>query len=65
MEPGPTEPPTPVPALFIAAALLICTGATRITFAPAWAAYPALGFGGRRALPTLRGDAADRLVGRG
>ena len=35
MELGPTEPPTPVLALSIAAALLIRTGATRITFSPA------------------------------
>jgi hypothetical protein len=32
-------------------------------FVPLWAAYPAVGFGGA-ALPTLRSDAADRLVGR-
>jgi hypothetical protein len=27
-----------------------------------WAAYPAVGFGDRTALPTLRSDAADRLI---
>jgi hypothetical protein len=31
---------------------------------PVWAAYPAVGFGDRTALPTLRSDAADRLIGR-
>ena len=31
----------------------------------AWSAYPALGFGDRDVLPTLRSDAADRLVGWG
>jgi hypothetical protein len=31
---------------------------------PLWAAYPAVGFGDRAALPTLRSDAADRLVDR-
>ena len=31
---------------------------------PLWAAYPAVGFGDRAALPTLRSDAADRLIDR-
>jgi hypothetical protein len=31
---------------------------------PVWAAYPAVGFGDRAALPSLRSDAADRLIGR-
>jgi hypothetical protein len=32
---------------------------------PIWSAYPAVGFGDRDVLPTLRSDAADRLVGWG
>ena len=34
-------------------------------FVPVWAAYPAAGFGDRDALPTLRTDAAARLLGWG
>ena len=34
-------------------------------FVPVWSAYPAVGFGDRDVLPTLRSDAADRLVGWG
>jgi hypothetical protein len=30
---------------------------------PVWAAYRAIGFGDRDALPSLRSDAADRLLG--
>jgi hypothetical protein len=30
---------------------------------PLWSAYPAVGFSDRDALPTLRSDAVDRLVG--
>ena len=37
---------------------------TRV-FLPVWAAYPAVGFSGRDALPGLRSDAADRVAGRG
>jgi len=36
----------------------------RTVFVPIWAAYPAVGFGDPTALPTLRSDAADRLLGR-
>jgi hypothetical protein len=32
---------------------------------PVWSAYPAVGFGDRDALPTLRSDAADRIAGWG
>ena len=56
--------PTPAQAIFLAAALLARVGSTRAVFAPVWAAYPALGFGDRTALPTLRSDAALRLAGR-
>ena len=54
--------PTPTQALFLAAAVLARTSATRTVFTPVWSAYPALGFGDRTALPTLRSDAADRLL---
>ena len=56
--------PAPAQALFLAAATLTRTGSTRAVFAPVWAACPALGFGDRAALPTLRSDAAGRLVDR-
>jgi DNA binding protein with HTH domain len=57
--------PAPAQALFLATATLTRTGSTRAVFAPVWAACPALGFGDRAALPTLRSDAAGRLVDRG
>jgi len=50
--------------MLLAAASLARRGTTRAIFTPLWAAYPAAGFGDRDALPTLRSDAADRLVGR-
>ena len=37
----------------------------RRVFVPVWSAYPAVGFGDRGALPTLRSDAAHRLAGWG
>ena len=59
-------PPTPAQALLAATALLARAGVTCAPSSlPVWAAYPAVGFGDRAALPTLRSDAADRLVGRG
>jgi hypothetical protein len=54
--------PTPAQALLLAAFLLV-QGACRAVVPPLWAAYPALGFGDRDALPSLRSDAAERLLG--
>jgi hypothetical protein len=45
-------------------AVLAGDGPAGNAFVPLWAAYPAVGFGHRAALPTLRSDAAERLVGR-
>ncbi len=65
MEAGITACPTPGQALLLAAIVLARTGALQAVVLPVWAAYPALGFGDGAALPRLRSDAADRLVGRG
>ena len=65
MEAGLTEAPTPAQALLLAAAMLARAGVLRAACLPVWTAYPAMGFGDRAALPTLRSDAADRLVGWG
>ena len=65
MEASFTADPTPAQAVFLAAAVLARSGPTRHIFLPVWAAYPALGFGDRATLPTLRSDAADRLLGWG
>ena len=54
--------PAPSQAAFLAAAFLARLGPARRVFAPIWAAYPALGFGDRTTLPTLRSDAADRIL---
>jgi hypothetical protein len=43
---------------------LVCSGAAAWIFVPVWAAYPSVSFGERDALPTLRNDMVDRLVGR-
>ena len=64
MESGIADDPTPVQGLLAAIALLARGGPARTVFVPVWAAYPAVGFGDRAALPTLRSDAADRLIGR-
>jgi hypothetical protein len=56
--------PTPLQALLTAVGLLARSGATSGIFVPVWAAYPSVGFGERDALPTLRSDMVDRLVGR-
>ena len=64
MEAGIADDPTPLQALLAAIALLARGGPAGTVFVPVWAAYPAVGFGDRAALPTLRSDAADRLVGR-
>jgi hypothetical protein len=65
MEAGIVAAPTPAQASVLAGALLVGAGATRAVCLPVWAAYPAAGFGDRDALPTLRSDAANRLVGWG
>ena len=64
MAAGITEPPAPAHALLAATGLVARAGVTRAVFLPVWAAYPAAGFGDRDHLPSLRSDAADRLVGR-
>jgi hypothetical protein len=65
MEAGLTDTPAPGQALLLAAASLAGARTLSASFLPVWAAYPALGFGDRDALPSLRSDAADRLVGWG
>jgi hypothetical protein len=65
MEADITEHAATAHALFAATGLVACAGVTRAVFLPVWAAYPAAGFGDRDHLPSLRSDAADRLVGRG
>jgi hypothetical protein len=65
MEAGLTDSPTPAQALLLSAAILARAGSLRAACLPVWAAYPAVGFGDRAALPGLRSDAADRLVGWG
>ena len=64
MEAGIADDPTPLQAMLAAIALLARGGPAGTVFVPVWAAYPAVGFGDRAALPTLRSDAADRLIGR-
>jgi HTH DNA binding domain len=64
MEAGIAKHPAPAYALFATAGLLARVGVTHAVFLPVWAAYPAAGFGDRDHLPTLRSDAADRLLGR-
>jgi hypothetical protein len=64
MESGIADDQTPLQAVFTAVALLAGGGPTGSVFVPVWAACPAVGFGDRAALSTLRSDAADRLVGR-
>jgi hypothetical protein len=65
IEAGLIDAPAPGQALWLAAASLASTRTLHAAFLPVWAAYPALGFGDRDALPRLRSDAADRLVGWG
>jgi len=64
MESGIADDPTPLQAVLAAIALLARSGPAGTVFVPVWAAYPAVGFGDRTALPTLRSDAADRLIDR-
>jgi hypothetical protein len=65
METGLADHPAPAHALLAAAGLFARDGVVKAVALPIWAAYPAAGFGDRAALPSLRSDAADRLVGRG
>ena len=60
MEAGISAGPAPQVAPFAAVALMARTRTARAVFAPVRVAYPALGFGNRDALPTLRTDAAVR-----
>jgi hypothetical protein len=64
MEAGIADDPTPLQAVLAAIALLAGGGPAATVCVPVWAAYPAVGFGDRAALPTLRSDAADRLIDR-
>ena len=65
MEGAISPAPSPRHAVLAAVGLLARHGPARSVFLPVWAAYPAVGFGDRDALPTLRTDAAARLVGWG
>ena len=65
MEAGLTDRPDPLHALLAAIGRCGGEGPARTVFIPVWAAYPAVGFSARDALPGLRSDAADRVAGRG
>ena len=65
MEAGLTDRPDPLHALLAAIGRCGSEGPAPTVFIPVWAAYPAVGFSGRDALPGLRSDAADRVAGRG
>ena len=65
MESGITDQADPGQALLAAFGRLVRQAPVRHVFVPVWSAYPAVGFGDRDALPTLRSDAADRLAGWG
>jgi hypothetical protein len=65
MEAGLSERPDPLHALLAAIARCGSAGPAQTVFLPVWAAYPAVGFAPRDALPGLRSDAADRVAGRG
>ena len=60
-----TDRPDPLHALLAAIGRCGSPGPAHSVFLPVWAAYPAVGFSGRDALPGLRSDAADRVAGRG
>jgi hypothetical protein len=60
-----TDHPDPLHALLAAIGRCGGAGPAHSVFLPVWAAYPAVGFSGRDALPGLRSDAADRVAGRG
>jgi hypothetical protein len=65
MEGGLSDRPDPFHALLAAIGRCGGEGPAHTVFLPVWAAYPAVGFSGRDALPGLRSDAADRVAGRG
>jgi hypothetical protein len=65
MEHGITETAIAPAALLAAAGIAARSGVVRTVFLPVWAAWPAVGAGERDALPGLRSDVADRLLGRG
>ena len=65
MEAGLNDRPDPLHALLAAIGRHASPGPAHSVFLPVWAAYPAVGFSARDALPGLRSDAADRVAGRG
>jgi hypothetical protein len=65
MESGITDQADPGQALLAAFGRLVRQAPVRSVFPPLWSAYPAVGFGDRDALPTLRSDAIDRIAGWG
>jgi hypothetical protein len=62
---GITDQADPVQALLVGFGRLARQAPVRRVFVPLWSAYPAVGFGDRDALPTLRSEAADRIAGWG
>jgi hypothetical protein len=65
MEAGLTDRPDPLHALLAAIGRRADQAPAHTVFIPVWAAYPAVGFATRDALPSLHSDAADRVAGRG
>jgi hypothetical protein len=65
MESGITHQADPGQALLAGFGRLVRQVPVRHVFVPVWSAYPAVGFGDRDALPTLRSDATDRIAGWG
>jgi hypothetical protein len=65
MASGITDQPDPAHALLVGFGRLVRLPPVRHVFVPVWSAYPAVGFGDRDSLPTLRSDAADRIAGWG
>ena len=59
------RPGGPGEALLAGFGGLVRQAPARSVFVPLWSAYPAVGFGDRDALPTLRSEAADRIAGWG
>jgi ribosomal protein S25 len=65
METGLTDPPDPAQALLAGFGRRVRQPPVRAVFVPVWSAYPAVGFGDRDALPSLRSDVTDRIAGWG
>jgi hypothetical protein len=65
IEGGLSDRPDPAHALLAGFGRLVRQPPARHVFVPLWSAYPAVGFGDRDALPSLRSDAADRIAGWG